>query len=212
MGGGGKGGERGRKGEGEGGGGMGFGASQKGKKKKRIGGRGREKRGGGRTRHDTTQHTTTHTHTHTQRTLPKRSKRIRSVHLRSGRVVAGPEEALHVGQGDGRGAAARQDLLEALLHLTWPRGGQNQRDRSHFGAGAPPNLGYFRGNKPFWIQFWLVGEFTTHVRTHFSGWIGRYDLGVDPGPNRDRMAHLKSTVKGNQELQARLVSAPLLKV
>mmetsp|Transcript_55008 Transcript_55008/g.131475 ORF Transcript_55008/g.131475 Transcript_55008/m.131475 type:complete len:391 (-) Transcript_55008:3-1175(-) len=52
--------------------------------------------------------------------------------LREFRVVAGPEEALHVGQGDGRGAAARQDLLEALLHLLPVR---------EVGAGVPRRVG-----------------------------------------------------------------------
>ena len=37
------------------------------------------------------------------------------------------------------------------------------------------------------IQFWLVGEFTTHFRTYFSGWIESdvywgYDLDFDPLP------------------------------
>ena len=34
------------------------------------------------------------------------------------------------------------------------------------------------GSKP--MPVWLVGEFTTHVRTYFSGWIGSRSLGVLP--------------------------------
>ena len=29
----------------------------------------------------------------------------------------------------------------------------------------------------FGIPFWLVGEFTTHFRTYFSGWIGMFTGG-----------------------------------
>ena len=33
-------------------------------------------------------------------------------------------------------------------------------------------------SKPFWDHpFWLVGEFTTHFRTYFSGWIGMFTGG-----------------------------------
>ena len=43
------------------------------------------------------------------------------------------------------------------------------------------------GQNRFGIPFWLVGEFTTHFRTYFSGWIESdvhwgYDLGFDPWP------------------------------
>ena len=33
------------------------------------------------------------------------------------------------------------------------------------------------GPNCFGIPFWLVGEFTTHFRTYFSGWIGRFTGG-----------------------------------
>ena len=44
------------------------------------------------------------------------------------------------------------------------------------------------GQNRFGIPFWLVGEFTTHFRTYFSGWIESdvhwgYDLDFDPWPN-----------------------------
>ena len=35
------------------------------------------------------------------------------------------------------------------------------------------HLYYGCGSKPFWYHFW-VGEFTTHLRTYFSGWIGMF--------------------------------------
>ena len=31
------------------------------------------------------------------------------------------------------------------------------------------------------MPFWLVGEFTTHVRTYFSGWIGMFTGGTGFG-------------------------------
>ena len=42
------------------------------------------------------------------------------------------------------------------------------------------------GSKPFGDPIWLVGEFTTHFRTNFSGWIESevhwwYDLDFDKG-------------------------------
>ena len=44
------------------------------------------------------------------------------------------------------------------------------------------------GQNRFGIPFWLAGEFTTHFRTDFSGWIesdvhwGLTDLDFDPWP------------------------------
>ena len=34
------------------------------------------------------------------------------------------------------------------------------------------------GQNRFGIPFWLVGEFTTHFRTYFGGWIGRFTGGT----------------------------------
>ena len=46
------------------------------------------------------------------------------------------------------------------------------------GVGAPPILVYLSGgSKPFWDPI-LVGEFTTHFRTYFSGWIGMFTGGT----------------------------------
>ena len=47
-------------------------------------------------------------------------------------------------------------------------------------------VGYGDGSKPT-VLFCLVGEFTTHFRTYFSGWIGSRSMGVrafgfDPWP------------------------------
>ena len=52
----------------------------------------------------------------------------------------------------------------------------------------PPQIGIGIGCDPInGIPFWLVGEFTTHFRTYFSGWIESdvhwgYDLDFDPWP------------------------------
>ena len=63
----------------------------------------------------------------------------------------------------------RRKLVEAKLTFC----------TSHF--GRPFGCG---GQNRFGIPFWVVGEFTTHFRTYFSGWIGMF-TGVrasDPWP------------------------------
>ena len=58
-----------------------------------------------------------------------------------------------------------------------------------------PLLFYFEPRPYDWVwgpmvPFWLVGEFTTHFRTSFSGWIESdvhwgYDLAFEPQPGLD---------------------------
>ena len=48
------------------------------------------------------------------------------------------------------------------------------------------------------IPFWSVGEFTTHFRTYFSGWIESdvhwgYDLGFDPQPHQVLLVSTRRT-------------------
>ena len=55
--------------------------------------------------------------------------------------------------------------------------GQNQWD--HFRVGAPPILVGLWLSKPFWDPILVgIGEFTTHFRTCFSGWIGMFTGGT----------------------------------
>ena len=51
------------------------------------------------------------------------------------------------------------------------------------------------GQSRFGIPFWLEGEFTTHVRTYFSGdWDFHWgcDLGFDPWPHRKKLDQIET--------------------
>ena len=72
-----------------------------------------------------------------------------------------------------------------LSPCTGIRGNQNERNRASSSESLPGETG--RNGSPCHlsqhlavvvktnrIPFWLVGEFTTHFRTYFSGWIGMF--------------------------------------
>ena len=64
-----------------------------------------------------------------------------------------------------------QELIQQLLQAIWHAEGSVPR----IDLAVGQNQGYHLG----------VGEFTTHFRTYFSGWIGSRSLGVlafDPWP------------------------------
>ena len=69
---------------------------------------------------------------------------------------------------DARAQAGRQQCRAAEL-VVGRRGSRGPQERaSSYGCGFDS----------FGIPFWLVGAFTTHFRTYFSGWMGMFTEGT----------------------------------